>query len=412
MTAASIFVSIAAYREFDLPATLRSALGTADDPARLHLCVCWQRDDSESLEELASHPRLQVIDIPYRQSRGVCWARHLIQQQYRGERYYLQLDGHHRFAPGWDTQLVEMLEQLRDDGVPRPVLTTYLPSFEPHNDPAARDPSVWLLGADRFDDSGVVFMRPYIPAEPPQKPVLTRFWSAHFSFSDGRFVQDVPLDPNGYFHGEEIGTCVRAWTSGYDFYCPHKTLLWHEYTRRGRRCHWDDHDDWNARNEAALSRYRALLGVDGIARIEPPGYGLGSQRSLADYERFAGISFADRSLSAQTLAHAPPDAAPQPGARGTNHRTAGRTAGQRIPRRSVNWREERLDDELVLHNTDSTQACYLNTTAALVWQLIDGTRDADDIRELLQAAYPDADSLREDVTLALSQLLSQRAISY
>lgn len=412
MTVASIFVSIAAYREFDLPATLRSALSTADDTSRLHICLCWQRDDGESLGELANHPQLQVIDIPYRQSRGVCWARHLIQQQYKGERYYLQLDGHHRFAPGWDTQLVEMLEQLRDGGVDRPVLTTYLPSFEPDNDPAAREQAVWLLGVDRFDDSGVVFMRPYVPAEPPEKPVPTRFWSAHFSFSDGCFVRDVPLDPNGYFHGEEIGTCVRAWTSGYDFYCPHKTLLWHEYSRKGRRCHWDDHEDWSTHNEAALSRYRALLGLDGIARVDHPGYGLGTQRSLAEYELFAGISFADRSISAATLAHAPPDTVLLPGGLETHEHAAGRTAQHRIPRRSVNWREEQLDDELVLYNADSTQACYLNTTAGIVWQLIDGKRSTADICELLQAAYPDADTLQQDIALALSQLRSQRAITY
>ncbi|MBM70577.1 MAG: hypothetical protein CME43_14000 [Haliea sp.] len=414
MNSPDIFISIAAYREFDLPATLASLLSMADTPSRLRVCVYWQRAPEDSLGDLADSPQLEILDVPYQQSRGVCWARNRIQQQYRGERYFLQLDGHHRFAPGWDSALVTMLEGLRGSGVQRPVLTTYLPAFDPENDPAARSPEIWLLGADRFDDSGVVFMRPYIPVEPPEAPVPTRFWSAHFSFSDGAFVHDVPIDPNGYFHGEEIGTCVRAWTSGYDFFCPHRTLVWHEYSRKGRRCHWDDHSDWSARNEAALARYRALVGVDGVAPIDLDGYGLGTARSLADYEQFAGLCFADRYIAPETLAHAPPtlpDCLQDAGARsgGVLRATADTP---RIPQRDPRWSEEQLEGEWVLYNEDTTRACYLNDSAALIWQLIDGERSTGEIRALLEGAYGEAVGIYEDLTLVLSQLRSQGAIRF
>jgi hypothetical protein len=36
--------------------------------------------------------------------------------------------------------------------------------------------------------------------------VPCRFWSAHFSFSDGHFNREVIIDPQGYFHAEEIST--------------------------------------------------------------------------------------------------------------------------------------------------------------------------------------------------------------
>ena len=120
---ASIFVNVAAYREFELVRTLRDCLAQAEDPRRLRFCVCWQHDETDSLEELERDPRLEIIDVPYRESQGVCWARHQIQRRWAGEPYTLQIDGHHRFAPGWDRTLIDMIGGLQRRGVARPILT-------------------------------------------------------------------------------------------------------------------------------------------------------------------------------------------------------------------------------------------------------------------------------------------------
>ena len=67
----SIFVSVAAYREFDLLPTLRDCIGSALEPDELHICVCWQRDEEESLAELESDPRVVLLRVPFGESRGV-----------------------------------------------------------------------------------------------------------------------------------------------------------------------------------------------------------------------------------------------------------------------------------------------------------------------------------------------------
>jgi len=303
----AIFISVAAYREFDLVNTLRDCFRNAGEPDRLRVCVCWQRDATDSLQELESDRRVDIIDVPYAESRGVCWARNLIQRRYGGEAYTLQIDGHHRFAAAWDRKLIEMIERLRHDGVAKPILTGYAPSFDPWRDPEERRRDVWGLGFDRFEPAGVVFMRPFFPSASPA-PMPCRFWSAHFSFTLGRFNQEVVIDPKGYFHSEEIVMCVRAWTHGYDMFNPHETVLWHEYSRKGRICHWDDHSDWGLRNARAIDRYRRQLGVDGTVREAFEPHGLGTQRSLREYERFAGVEFATRGVQRYTIANGfPPD---------------------------------------------------------------------------------------------------------
>jgi hypothetical protein len=304
----SIFVSVAAYREFDLVNTLRDMLAQAEDASRLRICVCWQHAAGDSLDGLDADPRIVVIDVPYAESRGVCWARNLIQQRYAGETYTLQIDGHHRFAPHWDSRMIRMVEQLREEGISKPILTGYAPGFEPWNDPQGRTNAVWGLGLDRFEAEGVVFMQPLIPRTPPTRPLPCRFWSAHFSFTLGCFNEEVIIDPHGYFHAEEIVTCVRAWTHGYDLFTPHETLIWHEYSRKGRTCHWDDHPDWGLRHGKAVDRYRRQFGIDGTALIDCAPYGFGTKRTIRDYERFAGVEFATRGVLRSTIDNeCPPD---------------------------------------------------------------------------------------------------------
>jgi hypothetical protein len=304
----TIFVNVAAYREFDLINTLRDCFAQAEDAARLRVCVCWQRDAGDSLAELESDPRVDLIDVPYRESQGVCWARNLIQRRYGGEAYTLQIDGHHRFAPRWDRLLIDMVERLRQQGVPKPIITGYMPGFDPWNDPAGRVRTAWGTGIDRFETGGVVFMRPFVPAPAPTAPMPCRFWSAHCSFTLGQFNEEVLIDPRGYFHSEEIVMGVRAWTHGYDLFNPHQLVIWHEYTRKGRRCHWDDHPDWGARDAKAIAQYRRQFGVDGTARERFDPYDFGPVRSFREYERFAGLEFATRGVQPHTIANGcPPD---------------------------------------------------------------------------------------------------------
>ena len=79
--------------------------------------------------------------------------------------------------------------------------------------------------------------------------------------------------------------------------------MWHYYTRRGLKKHWDDHGGWGEINKNSHSRNRKLLSMDGeIYNPDEFGkYGLGTERTLDDYERYAGISFSRRGALQHTL---------------------------------------------------------------------------------------------------------------
>jgi hypothetical protein len=299
-----IYIQIASYRDPQLIPTLRDCIKNAKKPERLRFGICWQHDEAESLEEFIDDKRFTIIDVPYNKAKGVCWARNLIQQYYKNEKYTLQLDSHHRFTKDWDETLIGMIKQLQKKGHKKPLLTGYIPSFDPDNDPAARVQIPWKMNFDRFIPEGAVF---FLPAsidnfKELNQPIPARFYSAHFCFTLGQFCKEVQHDPNYYFHGEEISIAVRAFTHGYDLFHPHKVVIWHEYTRKGRTKHWDDDKEWGKRNETCHLRNRKLFEMDGEKKdIDFGPYDFGTIRTVKEYEKYSGLNFRKRAIQKYTL---------------------------------------------------------------------------------------------------------------
>ena len=301
----TIFIQIASYRDSQLIPTIKDCIEKADNPQNLVFCVAWQHGPEENIDELKAMKNVIIIDIPFEKSLGTCWARNQIQQRYNGEKYTLQLDSHHRFVDHWDTECISMIEQLQSKGYEKPLLTGYMPSFNPANDPAERSMIPQQMHFDRFIPEGAVFfLQAYIDDfKNKTEPVPARWFSAHFCFTLGRFCIEVPHDPNYLFHGEEISIAARAYTWGYDLFHPHKLIVWHEYTRNYRRKSWDDMPrEWHVRNEASHRRNRKLFEMDGeVKDIDFGVYDFGPIRKLHDYEKYAGISFKMRGVQQYTL---------------------------------------------------------------------------------------------------------------
>ena len=314
----TIFVQIASYRDPELLPTLDDLFDKASKPDNLKVCIAWQHnkeDKWDNLDKYKNDDRVIIDDIDYKESLGVCWARNRVQQHYNGEKYTLQLDSHHRFAKGWDKTLIHMLVGLQKDGFEKPLLTGYIPSYNPTNDPAERVHTPWKMDFHKFIPEGAVF---FLPAymdnfKELTGPIRARFYSAHFAFTVGEFANEVQHDPSFYFHGEEITIAVRAYTHGYDLFHPHKVVAWHEYTREGRVKQWDDDPTWTKKNEVTHAKVRSLLGIDGTpcTPCNQKSFGkyyLGNKRTLRDYEEYAGLHFETRGVSQHTLdRHDPPN---------------------------------------------------------------------------------------------------------
>ena len=296
-----IFVQIASYRDPQLIHTLRDMIANAKRPKNLRFGIARQfhpEDKFDELTEFEKDKRFRILNIPHEESKGVCWARNLTQQLYDGEEYTMQIDSHMRFAPNWDDEMIKMVKQLQKKGHKKPLLTGYVSSFDPDNDPAGRVQEPWRMVFDRFIPEGAVFFLPEtIPGwKDLKEPITARFYSAHYAFTVGAFSTEVQHNPEYYFHGEEISIAARAYTWGYDLFHPHKVLIWHEYTRKGRTKQWVDKN-----NKSHLTN-RKLFGMDGEVQEGHDGpYGFGTERTLRDYEKYSGLLFENRAVQQYTL---------------------------------------------------------------------------------------------------------------
>jgi len=301
-----IFIQVASYRDPQLLPTIKSAIENAKKPNNLVFGIARQfkEDDGfDNLDEYSKDKRFRILNIPYNESKGACWARNQIQQLYKGEKYTLQIDSHMRFAPNWDEEMIKMVKSLQKKGHKKPLLTGYVSSFDPENDPESRVKEPWRMVFDRFIPEGAVF---FLPETIPNyqdltEPIPARFYSAHFCFTLGEFAKEVQHDPEFYFHGEEISISARAYTHGYDLFHPHKTLIWHEYTRKGRTKQWDDDGKWVEKNNHCHKKNRSLFGMDDENEMEHGIYGFGKDRSLRDYEKYSGLLFSKRAVQQYTL---------------------------------------------------------------------------------------------------------------
>jgi len=303
-----IFIQIASYRDPQLIPTIKSAIDNAKNPKNLRFGIARQFHPDDKFDDLSEYKkdrRFRILDIPHNESQGACWARNLIQQLYKKEEYTLQIDSHMRFEKNWDEVAINMIKDLQMKGYEKPLLTGYVPSFDPDNDPASRVKEPWRMTFDRFIPEGAVFFLPeVIPGyKNLKRPVPARFYSAHFCFTIGDFAKEVQHDPLYYFHGEEISIGVRAYTHGYDLFHPHRIICWHEYTRKGRTKQWDDDKQWGEKNTNSHKRNRKLFSMDG-EKYEPEEFGIfgfGNVRTLKDYEKYAGVSFSKRAIQQYTM---------------------------------------------------------------------------------------------------------------
>src|SRR5215471_3327162 len=287
----SIYVQIPAYRDAELPKTLLDLYAKADSPRHLRVGVLWQRAADERLPRaVRSLPNLEILEVPYQRSHGCNWARNVLQRRWRSEPFTLLLDSHHRFVRGWDRALVRMYERLRRDGFPRPIITGYLPAYEPSLEPGGRKRRPYRMYPLRRE-RGVLTRLTSFPIQNWKsltEPLPADFASLHFLFAAGAFNEEIRFDPRIYFFGDEVVTSVRAYTHGYDLFHPHVVLGWHCFDRALRVPHWKDHESWWRRHERSLAIMRRMFcGV-----YEGP-FGVGRRRSVREYEKHVQLTLAE-----------------------------------------------------------------------------------------------------------------------
>ena len=139
----------------------------------------------------------------------------------------------------------------------------------------------------RFNPGGTIsFRQKHVKGSARNgKPGKSMWVSGHFYFTLASHIKEYPYDPNLYFAGDEISLAVRSWTNGWDIFHPSENLVWHNYTREERICHWSDQKvNYSKLHEESFKKLRQMLGMEDNG-IDMSIYGLGNKRSLKEYQK-------------------------------------------------------------------------------------------------------------------------------
>lgn len=304
----TIFISIAAYCDPLLAFTIRSARAQASDPSRVFIGVVEQQVSGQALvlddEWSRQHVRFTRVDAL--DARGPCWARALAMALYQGEDWYLQVDSHMWFEPGWDERLVAWGRwcEARNS---RSLVSCYPNPFEMvGGQPVSRAVTQRVLAfavqaTSEFAAEHPVLMFECVAVE-RDEPELGLHVGGGCLFAPGYIVEDLPYDPRLYFHGEEQAYALRAWTHGWDIYQIPGMPMSHLYTQPGsspRPMHWTPEQDERRAVRSAILEKAAQLRLAAMlwADADLGAFGLGRARTLADWAEFSGIDYVARTIA-------------------------------------------------------------------------------------------------------------------
>jgi len=282
----TIFISIASYRDPDCIRTVRDALDKADHPERLFFGICQQNHEGHPEENCVPHTlkyrdHIRVITLPHLKARGPAVARYYCSTLYRGETYFMQIDSHTVFVPGFDRIAIQSLHACPN---PRRSVISYYPHDTKTN--SLDVDSVPVLCKSNFNDQGMIYFQAATESRSSTTPKEIPFLAGGFMMAYASLLKDVPFqsDLDMLFTGEELLYSARAYIAGYSFYAPMKNVCLHYYTREDRAKFWDDVPSYKEQQQKTMKRVIQDLGLDGQGGRLPA-----KERTLAQYLEHAGI---------------------------------------------------------------------------------------------------------------------------
>lgn len=301
MSLPRIFVHIPSYRDRECQWTVKDLFEKAKHPERVFVGICWQslpEEDQDCFQVETRPDQVRILHFHINEARGLGWARQHASSLWQGEEYSLQIDSHMRFVPDWDEKMLDMLVACDS---PDPVLTSYPLGYTPP-DLLQERKGQYVQGIRRFMRNGILEFTTWAVPEDAKatRPLPTAACAGGFIFGSSRILRDVPFDAEIYFSGEEPSLAVRLWTHGFDLFSPHEPVIYHYYKRADGSRHWNDSKEWTDLHKRTVRRMKALCEPE----VCPPEdvaalgiYGLGTQRSLAEYQLFSGVNFVGKTLA-------------------------------------------------------------------------------------------------------------------
>ena len=308
----TIFVSVAAFRDVLCGGTIEDLFTKAAFPRRVFVGIVQQNypgNDTDCmtgfLTNCTDRAFCPLDNIRFRrvlphEAKGPTFGRFVAGLMYQDEKYFMMIDSHSRFAKNWDVMTLKHYRMLPTKGV----ISFYPPAYEEKM--VLQTSHLIFMCSAHFTAAHILRMDGQAVPK-PAKPLIQPYTAAGFLFGHADFVREVPFDPylDYIFDGEEITYTIRLWTAGWDAYLPPEAIIWHYYNRHTAPRIWNvPNIEWWKYMQRSQKRIHIILNTTQpnstaplveAAMAEPEvlkdldRYGLGKERKLEDYWKFAKV---------------------------------------------------------------------------------------------------------------------------
>eukprot|EP00659_Diplonema_papillatum_P001681 gene1681-2529_t len=240
--------------------------------------------------------QIRVLARNAKDSGGPMHARSFGRQLLRDEVFCLQIDSHSRAIQNWDSELIKEWSYAENEYA---ILSTYVQREEDlksrtDGSNINRWREVPIMCRTVSGAFGMVRNDGAAAGRALPRPLRSCFWGAGLSFGKCHMELRVPHDPSsvGVFDGEEFTRAARMWTHGYDLFAPTRGLIFHDYTKaQSDPKRWQHFQSRHLPNPGiAYKRLKHLLNMPGGEPQDLGLYGLGTRRSLAQYEELCQLN--------------------------------------------------------------------------------------------------------------------------
>lgn len=282
----SVFVQLVSYKNFDVLETLKDCIEKAKDKDNLYFGIFLEQNEDYNKELI--HPRVKIERVPLGQSLSYGHARAQAQKFYDGQEYTLQIDSGARFIENWDE---ELKNALNSTGSPKAIITNYPNKYIPQNNTKEFPDCAYKAQVYQLTLSAPTTWPN--PMKNVKNIVPARWIIDSFFFTKGQHCIECKYNPSIYYTESEATNTLRSFTSGYDIFHHYKPIVWRNYDNRPVQ--WADDPEWWIKDQNSKDAFAKLLSGDEKV------YGLGTVKTLIDFEKFTGIDFPNKRLQKSTV---------------------------------------------------------------------------------------------------------------
>lgn len=219
-----IFVSMPAWEDTTLESTIHKLLSNADKPDNIVFGFGFNYENEPDISYLTNKYYIlrdkEDYDIP---NPGIIQIRNAIRRLMTDEDYYLSLDAHADFDPGWDTSLINDIEELHSIS-DRYVISKQLVQSELRNEHNYTKWSVnefqVVSGRTEIDLSYEAVKDKFVN----NKYYINNYLSCNFIFAKRNWCEEVNFPDYHGFPFEEQELSIVSFCHGFEAVSPRQDL--------------------------------------------------------------------------------------------------------------------------------------------------------------------------------------------